>query len=93
MAVQFEWDLKKAESNLAKHGVSFEIARGVFADPFAIDRTDDRNRQEEERWVTIGLVAGYLLYVVYTERNDRIRLISARQATRNEQDDYFRQNT
>lgn len=53
---------------------------------------DDREDYGEERFILIGMAEGMLLFVVYTERGDRTRLISARQATRHEQDDYFQQN-
>jgi uncharacterized DUF497 family protein len=88
----FEWDGTKAKRNYAKHGVSFEFAREVFRDVFAIERVDDRFSYEEERFVIVGVVEGVLLSVNYVTRNERLRLISARRATRNEQDDYFAQN-
>ena len=75
------------------HGVSFDLAKTVFNDPFAIERLDDREDYGEERFVLIGMAEGHvLLYVAYTEREERIRIISARGATQHEQDDYFRQN-
>ena len=92
MSLQFEWDEEKARTNAAKHGVSFEFARTVFSDAFAIERIDEASA-EEERFIFIGMAAGHIIYVVYTVRNGIIRLISARQATRREQDDYFRQNS
>lgn len=92
-AVPFEWDPVKARANEAKHGVAFELATWVFGDPLAIERWDDRETYGEQRYVTIGMVHGTLLFVVYTQRNGIFRLISARQATRREQDDYFKQDT
>ena len=89
----FEWDDKKAAQNYAIHGVSFELATHVFRDPFAIERLDDRVDYGEDRFIVIGLAAGLVLYVVYTEREGRIRLISVRRATKHEQDDYFAQNS
>ncbi|CDX46803.1 conserved hypothetical protein [Mesorhizobium plurifarium] len=78
--LEFEWDDDKAKSNLAKHGVAFADARRLF---------DDRSMDyEEERFIGIGIVNGLVLTVVYTERGDRIRLISARKATRHEQKAY-----
>jgi hypothetical protein len=69
------------------------LAKTVFKDPFAIERLDDREEHGEERFVIIGAAEGrVLLFVAYTEREERIRIISARRATQNEQDDYFRQN-
>ena len=74
--------------------MSFELAKTVFKDPFAIERVDDREDYGEERFVIIGMAEGHvLLFVAYTEREGWIRLISARRVTRYEQDDYFRQNT
>ena len=89
MAMPFEWDETKAAENYAKHGVSFETATEVFSDPFAIERLDDREDYGEDRFILVGMAEGTVLTVVYTERDDRIRIISARQATRHEQDDYF----
>jgi uncharacterized DUF497 family protein len=88
----FEWDDTKAAANLANHGVSFARARLVFADPFAVGRIDDREDYGEERFIMVGMVEGALIFVAYTERGDRVRIITARRATRHEQDDYFRQN-
>lgn len=92
MGVRFEWDEAKAAENHAKHGVSFERSTEVFNDPFAIERLDDREDYREDRFILIGMAGGVVLTVVYTERNGRIRIISARQATRQEQDDYFTEN-
>ena len=64
----------------------------VFSDPFGIGEYDDRALQGENRFATTGMVEGVLLMVAYTERGDRIRIISARRATRHERDDYYRQN-
>jgi uncharacterized DUF497 family protein len=88
----FEWDDIKAATNLVNHGVSFERARLVFADPFAIGELDDREDYGEDRFIMVGIVEGTLIFVAYTERENRVRIISARRATRHEQDDYTRQN-
>lgn len=93
MRIVFQWDKAKARENYAKHGVSFEVAREVFKDPFAVELLDDRDSYGEDRFILIGKAEGMVLTVVYTERGDRIRLISARRATRHEQDDYFIQNS
>ena len=69
--------------------MSFETATEVFSDPFAIERRDDREDYGEDRFILIGIAEGTVLTVVYTERDGRIRIISARQATKREQDDYF----
>ena len=93
MKLEFEWDNAKAQANLRRHGVSFELAKTVFKDPFAIERLDDREDYGEVRYIITGLAEGdILLYVAYTERENRIRLISARRVTQHEQEDYFRQN-
>lgn len=89
MPQTFEWDEVKAEDNYAKHGVAFELATRVFEDPFAIEFLDDRGDYGEERFVIIGLVDAQVLYVAYTERDDAIRIISARRATKHEQKAYF----
>jgi len=88
----FEWDDAKAAANYAKHGVSFRRARLVFADPFGIAEYDDRNEYGKDRFTRIDMVEGTPLFVSYTERGERIRIISARRATKHEQDDYYRQN-
>jgi uncharacterized protein len=85
--VAFQWDPKKARTNLAKHGVSFAHSVGVFEDSHSI--TIDDPHPVEERYVTIGLdLLGRLLVVIWTPRDDDIRLISARLATRSERTDY-----
>jgi uncharacterized protein len=92
-ADDFEWDSRKASANFAKHGVSFEMARAVFKDVFAIEGLDDREDYGEERFTIIGMTGGTLLYVTYTLRETHVRLISARRATKHEQDDYYQQNS
>ncbi|MGD0162014.1 MAG: BrnT family toxin [Candidatus Sulfotelmatobacter sp.] len=93
MKLEFEWDKAKAKANFRRHGVSFDLAKTVFKDPFAIERLDDREQYDEERFVIIGVAEGkVVLFVAYTERQERIRIISARRATQYEQDDYFQQN-
>jgi uncharacterized DUF497 family protein len=89
----FEWDEAKAAENYAKHGVSFEMATEVFKDPFAVERLDDREDYGEDRFILVGTAEGVLLTVVHTERNSCIRIISARRATKYEQDDYFTENS
>ena len=93
MKLEFEWHRAKAEANLRTHGVSFGLAETVFKDPFAIELVDDREDYGEERFVIVGMAEGrVLLFVAYTEREGRIRIISARRATQHEQDEYFKQN-
>jgi uncharacterized DUF497 family protein len=88
----FEWDDAKAAANYVKHGVSFGRARLVFSDPFGIGAYDDRDDYSEDRFTRVGMVEGTLLFVSYTERDGRVRIISARRATKHEQDDYYQQN-
>lgn len=89
MALRFEWDKRKADSNLRAHGVSFHEATTVFADPLSITISDPDHSMAEMRFVDIGLsYRGRLLVVSYAERADRIRVISARLATRNERRQY-----
>ena len=79
--MDFEFDPAKAVGNLRKHGVSFADADGVFMDPLAMHRIDP-DAEGEERLLAIGRgSAGHLLVVVYTLRDDSIRLISARRAS------------
>ena len=90
MGLSFEWDEEKAAANLTKHGVSFELAARAFYDPARLDRIDAREDYGEDRFLTIGLVGDVELAVVYTLRGDAIRLISARQAERHEQREYWK---
>jgi len=88
----FEWDDDKAASNLTKHGVSFDDARSVFRDPFAIELIDDRENYAEERYILIGMSIDNLLVVVHTQRDERNRIISARKAEANERRFYHEEN-
>ena len=89
MALDFEWDLDKAASNAAKHGVAFEEASTVFADQFSFSRPDPRHSRGEAGFAILGRSArGRLLAVFYTERGPRTRIISARAATRRERGTY-----
>lgn len=83
--MQIEWDPEKAESNLAKHGVSFEEAATSLLDPMALVQ-EDADAEGETRGMLVGISAqARLLTVIYTLRGEgRIRLISARKATRKE---------
>lgn len=83
----YQWNRDKAAANLRKHGIDFADAVSVFSDDLAITIPDERF--EEERFVTIGMDGfARVLVVVYTLRGDEIRLISARQATRQERQQY-----
>ena len=85
----FEWDPDKARVNLSKHRVSFEEAVTAFGDPLALIVDDPRHSEAEERFALLGQSASHrLLVVMFTERGDAIRLISARKATRRERKQY-----
>jgi hypothetical protein len=85
----FEWDAEKAEANLEKHGVTFGEALSAFSDPLSRSIADPDHSADEERFVLLGFSsAGRLLAVAHTERADRIRLISARLASKREKRDY-----
>ena len=85
----YEWDNAKNEHNKANHdGISFELAVRVFLDKKRIEKYDWKHSTDtEDRWNVIGMVDD-VLFVVYTERNDRTRIISARKATK-EEDEYY----
>lgn len=81
----FEWDSRKAEANRRKHGVAFEEASAVFADPLARIFDDPDHSLREQREIIVGRSSkARLLLVAFTERGDRVRIISARPATRRE---------
>jgi uncharacterized protein len=85
--MSYQWDKNKAEINLRKHGIDFADAVSVFSDDLSITLSDQRF--DEERFITIGLDAlGRLVVVVYAWRGQKIRLISARPATRQERRQY-----
>ena len=86
--MQFEWDLKKATSNLAKHGVSFEEANSVFGDPLATTVPDPDHSEAEARYLTTGTSSQQRVLIVWhTERGDAIRIIGARDAHGEEAED------
>jgi len=89
VSYEFEWDAAKAESNLKKHGVLFEEAVTAFADPLSLNMPDSAHSAEEERFLVLGMSTRHrLLVVAYAERSPRTRIISAREATRRERNDY-----
>ncbi len=92
MALRFEWDDEKEQSNVEKHGVDFDTAVKVFFDPNRIEYYDKSHSTDEDRFITIGF-AGKLLFVVYTERKENVRLISARIATNSERRRYYDRKT
>lgn len=87
--MEFDWDSDKAAENVAKHGVSFEEAASIFSDPLAITFPDPDHSMGEERILTFGMSnQERLLAVISTERNDTLRIISARTTTRRERGIY-----
>ena len=87
--MEFEWDPEKDESNQREHGVSFAEASTVFLDPLHATVLDERYALEELRFRTVGqTVAGRLIIVAHADRGDRIRIISARDATNRERRQY-----
>ena len=89
MQALLEWDRCKAEANIRKHGVSFEEAQTVFTDPLAITLPDPDHSEDEERFIDIGMSDNQRVLVVgYTERGQRIRLITACKASARERTQY-----
>jgi uncharacterized protein len=88
----FEWDDDKATSNWRDHAVTFEMAREVFRDLFAIEREDTEQDPSEDRFGVIGMVEGRLLFVGYTMRGEKIRIITARKAEPYERRRYHEEN-
>ena len=87
--MRFEWDSAKANKNIRKHGVSFSEAVSVFYDPLATTGADPDRSEAEERFVTFGYSSGgHLIAVSHAERDDVIRIVSARRATRTERQIY-----
>jgi uncharacterized protein len=87
--VKFEWDPEKAALNVQGHDVSFEDAASVFGDPLAATIPDPEHSTDEPRFITMGVTPSQrLLVVVHTDRADRVRIISARPATRAEKKKY-----
>ncbi len=87
--MEFEWDPDKAEGNIAKHGISFAEAATVFGDRLALTFHDPDHSDDEDRFLTFGhSTKNRLLVVSHTDRGDRTRIISARQATRRERKIY-----
>ena len=87
--MEFEWDPRKAETNLRKHGVSFAEAGTVFGDGLAITVSDPDHSASEDRYITIGWSdRRRLLIISHTDRKDKIRIISARELTKTERKEY-----
>ena len=83
----FEWDENKEKINISKHGLDFSTAALVFRDQNRLEWFDELHSDYEDRYITIGIAV--VLMVVYTERGDAIRLISARKATKQERRMYY----
>ncbi len=89
MALFFEWDSRKARSNKKKHNVTFEEASTIFGDPLSVTIPDPGHSVSEDRFVTIGIsINDRPIVVVHTDRDDIIRIISARRATSREREQY-----
>ena len=89
MALEFEWDPAKARVNLRKHAVSFEEAATVFGDPLSVTIGDPLHSTDEQRFIIVGRSRqGRIIVVVHVDRGHRIRIISARLATRRERRKY-----
>lgn len=85
-----EWDDNKAAINKRKHKLSFETAAKIFLDDFRIEELDEEHSDDEDRIKVIGMVEN-ILVVIYTERGERLRLISARNAEKYEREEYYGQ--
>ncbi len=98
MQYNFEWDPRKAKSNIKKHKISFEQAATIFKDRRAISIYDDEHSDREDRWVTLGLsLNGILLVAHHTfeqldNKNANVRIISSRKATKIEMKQYKEEN-
>ena len=86
----FAWDEEKNKANRKKHGISFEEAVCVFNDEKLLEIYDsEHSDSEEDRWYAVGTI-GILIVVVFTIRNDSVRIISARKATNGEKNEYYK---
>lgn len=87
----FEWDDEKEKKNIIKHGIDFSTAARVFEDVNRLEFFDDAHSEDEDRYITIGQINGVavIIMLVYTERKQAIRIISARKATRQEEAKYY----
>jgi len=91
--LEFEWDSEKARRNLRKHSISFREGMMVFNDVFAITYYDDAHSRHEQRFLTLGLSdLGRVLVISHSMVDEKVRLISARKATRRERELYEKEN-
>lgn len=88
--MDFEWDERKRKANLKKHGFDFEDAEQVF-EGITVTYEDDREDYGEVRFITLGLLDDLIVYIVHTERDDNIRIISMRKALSYETDFFFQE--
>lgn len=86
--MSYEWDEEKNRANIIKHHISFQVAQHVFDDVNRLEIYDSEHSASEDRYIAIGKV-GAVLFVVFTERKDNIRIISARKATSKERRLYY----
>lgn len=93
--MQFEWDEEKEKINISKHGIDFSTAALVFGDENRIEIYDKIHSIDEDRYITIGKINGmtFIVMVVYTERGETIRIISARLATNREKEAYYNEKS
>jgi uncharacterized protein len=89
LSLEFEWDPAKAKSNLRKHSVPFLMACEIFKDESRVERADASGEHGEERWIVLGRIGHTILSVVCTQREEQVRLISARKANRDEERIYW----
>jgi uncharacterized DUF497 family protein len=87
----FVWNERKRRANLRKHGIDFADANSIFQG-FTLTVEDDRERYGERRFLTLGLLGDHVVCVAHTERDEEIRIISIRRATRHEARFYFSEN-
>ena len=90
LSSKFEWDSEKERLIVEKHGLTMEVIKGIFDDEYRLERYDKIHSRllEEDRWQTIGMVND-VLFAVYTERVEKIRIITAREATPEEKEIYY----
>ena len=87
--MDFEWNEFKRHENIRKHGIDFEDVKAAFSEPMIVG-IDDRKNYGEDRWIGIGIINGIVIVVVFTEpRDESIRIISARKATKYENKIYY----
>jgi hypothetical protein len=88
--MKFEWDTTKNDTNIKRHGIDFKDAKIIF-EGYTLTIEDDRFDYGEHRFISFGLMYDHIIAVVHTETEEKIRIISARKATKNEQKEYFKQ--